>query len=96
MRSSSITPGEDRATNRYLDSSAPWQLAKLSREAATEPERAQAAERLLRCLVSVVHVHHGTADLLAPFLPTTASAIRARLTLEPSVGPALFPAFVLP
>jgi len=84
------------ATNRYVDSTAPWQLGKLSREAATEPERAQAKARLLCCLASVVHVLHGSADLLAPFLPSTAHAIRARLVPEPHLGPPLFPPLVGP
>jgi methionyl-tRNA synthetase len=83
------------ASNRYVDSSAPWHLAKLSREAATSAEREAASQALQECLLSVVHALRGTADLLAPFLPNTASSIQARLTPEPKLGPPLFPALAL-
>ena len=64
------------AANRYVDSSAPWQLA---------------GAELTRCLSSLVHALHVTAELLAPFLPDTARRIQARLLPQPSVGEPLFP-----
>ena len=79
------------AANRYVDSSAPWQLAQLRTEAASDAERAQADAALQRCLASLVHVLRTCAELLAPFLPTTARAIEARLTPKPSLGAPLFP-----
>jgi methionyl-tRNA synthetase len=70
------------AANRYVDSSAPWQLAKLPGNAAA----------LEHCLSSSVHALCVIAQLLAPFLPTTSRAIEARLEPRPHVGPPLFPA----
>ncbi|HYQ01254.1 MAG TPA: methionine--tRNA ligase, partial [Polyangiaceae bacterium] len=65
------------AANRYVDSSAPWQLAK-------SPSNAAALER---CLSSLVHALRVTARLLTPFLPDTARAINARLEPRPHGGP---------
>jgi methionyl-tRNA synthetase len=70
------------AANRYVDASAPWQLAKSTSNAAA----------LERCLSTLVHALRVTAQLLTPFLPSTARAIEARLTPRPHVGPPLFPA----
>jgi methionyl-tRNA synthetase len=70
------------AANRYVDSSAPWQLAKFPAKAAA----------LAHCLSSLVHVLHVTARLLAPFLPSTARAIQARLEPRPQLSAPLFPA----
>jgi len=70
------------AANRYVDSCAPWQLAK------SQDQRAA----LEHCLSSLVHVLRLTARLLAPFLPSTARAIEARLEPRPHLGPPLFPA----
>jgi len=69
------------AANRYVDSSAPWQLAKLPGNAAA----------LVHCLSSLVHALRVTARLLAPFLPSTAREIEARLEPRPHVGAPLFP-----
>ncbi len=70
------------AANRYVDSRAPWRLAKL-------PSNARALEH---CLSSLVHALRVTARLLAPFLPATASEIDARLDPRPHLGAPLFPA----
>ena len=70
------------AANRYVDSSAPWQLAK-------SPSNAAALEH---CLSSLVYALRVTARLLTPFLPSTAREISARLEPRPHVGPPLFPA----
>ena len=70
------------AANRYVDSTAPWQLAKL-------PSNAAALEH---CLSSLVYALKASARLLAPFLPGTAREINARLEPRPHVGEALFPA----
>jgi methionyl-tRNA synthetase len=70
------------ASNRYVDSRAPWQLAK-------SPSNGAALER---CLSTLVHVLRVTARLLTPFLPSTAREIGARLEPRPHVGPPLFPA----
>jgi len=70
------------AANRYVDSRAPWQLAKSATNAAA----------LERCLSTLVHALGVTARLLTPFLPSTARAIVARLEPRPHVGPPLFPA----
>ena len=70
------------AANRYVDSRAPWQLAK-------SPENAPALEH---CLSSLVYTLGVTARLLAPFLPSTAAEIQARLEPHPHLGPPLFPA----
>jgi len=67
--------------NRYVDSRAPWQLAKSPNNAT----------RLERCLSSLVYALRVTARLLAPFLPTTAREISARLEPRPHHGPPLFP-----
>jgi len=69
------------AGNRYVDASAPWSLAKSGDVPALE-----------HCLSSLVHVLRVTARLLAPFLPTTAHEIEARLEPRPRLGPPLFPA----
>ena len=79
------------AANRYVDGSAPWHLAKRRAEATSITERAEADAALRRCLASSVHALSVAAELLAPFLPDTARAIRARLAPRPSLGPALFP-----
>ena len=70
------------AANRYTDRSAPWQLAQ-------SPDKRAA---LTRCLSSLVHVLRVAARLLAPFLPSTARELVARLDPRPHVGPPLFPA----
>jgi methionyl-tRNA synthetase len=70
------------AANRYVDSSAPWQLAKSQTNAAA----------LQHCLSSLVHALRVTARLLTPFLPTTAREIDARLEPRPQLGTPLFPA----
>ncbi len=80
------------AANRYVDSRAPWQLAKVAREASDPTERERAAAALRQCLVSVVLTLRAAAELLEPFLPGTAHALRARLNPCPQQGPALFPA----
>jgi methionyl-tRNA synthetase len=82
------------AANRYVDSSAPWQLGKRTLDQGLTPaERASASVALRRCLSSSVHALLTISDLLDPFLPSTASAVRARLRPNPSLGPALFPPF---
>src|SRR6187431_469379 len=53
------------ASNRYVDGTAPWQLAK-------SPTNTGALEQ---CLSSLVYTLRVTARLLAPFLPTTAREI---------------------
>jgi methionyl-tRNA synthetase len=70
------------AANRYVDKSAPWQLAQSPSNAAL----------LEQCLSSLVHALRVIARLLAPFLPTTARELEARLEPRPHVGPPLFPA----
>jgi len=70
------------AANRYIDRTAPWQLAK-------SPTQRAALEQ---CLSSLVHVLRITARLLAPFLPSSAQQIEARLSPRPHLGPPLFPA----
>lgn len=70
------------AANRYVDSTAPWQLAKLPGSGAA----------LTHCLSSLVHALRVTARLLAPFLPNTARELEARLQPRPRLGPPLFPA----
>ncbi|HEX2672209.1 MAG TPA: methionine--tRNA ligase [Polyangiaceae bacterium] len=70
------------AANRYVDSRAPWQLAK-------SPSNTAALERCLSSLANALRV---TARLLAPFLPNTAREIGARLEPRPHHGPPLFPA----
>lgn len=70
------------AANRYIDSRAPWQLAKSTSNAAA----------LERCLSSLVDALKVTARLLPPFLPSTAREISARLEPRPHIGPPLFPA----
>ena len=68
------------AANRYVDSTAPWQLLK--RGATSELEA---------CLSSLVRVLCEVAQLLTPFLPGTAAAIVARLEPRPHGGAPLFP-----
>lgn len=68
------------AANRYVDSRAPWQLAKQG-----------ARHELDCCLSSLVRALHAIAELLAPFLPSTAQQIRERLEPTPHGGPPLFP-----
>ena len=70
------------AANRFIDGSAPWQLAK-------SPDDAPA---LAACLSSLVHALRVTACLLRPFLPATAREIEARLEPRPHLGAPLFPA----
>lgn len=69
------------AANRYVDSSAPWQLAKQGSSRALE-----------HCLSSLVYTLRVTARLLAPFLPAAARQIDARLEPQPKLGTPLFPA----
>ena len=80
------------AANRYADSSAPWQLAKLARTGASEPEREKATCALRRSLASLIEALLVTAELLEPFLPDTARGVRARLVPCPTLGEPLFPA----
>jgi methionyl-tRNA synthetase len=80
------------AANRFADSSAPWQLAKLVRTGASEPERAKATSALRRRLASLVEALLVTAELLEPFLPATARGVRARLVPFPTLGEPLFAA----
>ena len=70
------------AANRYVDRTAPWQLAK----------SASRAGALEQCLSSLVYTLRVTARLLAPFLPTTARELHARLEPRPRLGLPLFPA----
>jgi methionyl-tRNA synthetase len=70
------------AANRYVDSTAPWQLAQSRSNAAA----------LGQCLSSLVHALRVTARLLSPFLPSSAREISARLEPRPHIGPPLFPA----
>jgi methionyl-tRNA synthetase len=80
------------ASNRYVDSHAPWQLAKIANDAtAPQADRNHAANALQHCLGSLVHSLLVSAELLAPFLPSTALGILARLLPEPSLGAPLFP-----
>jgi methionyl-tRNA synthetase len=78
--------------NRYADQSAPWQLAKLQRDAPTATERERASGALRRSLGSLVEALLAIAELLEPFLPSTARSVRARLVPYPSLGEPLFPA----
>ncbi|MET0794871.1 MAG: methionine--tRNA ligase, partial [Polyangiaceae bacterium] len=71
------------AANRHVDRTAPWQLAHAANDAATAEERLRARGALQRCLSSDVHALTVSAELLAPFLPDTAGAIRARLLPKP-------------
>jgi methionyl-tRNA synthetase len=80
------------AANRYADSSAPWRLGKLAREATTDTERSNARSALGRSLGSLVGALRVTAELLEPFLPSTARSLRARLVPYPSLGEPLFAA----
>jgi methionyl-tRNA synthetase len=80
------------AANRYADSSAPWQLAKLRREARSELERARADIALRNNLASLVDALRVTAELLTPFLPETARSVHARLVPFPRLAEPLFPA----
>jgi methionyl-tRNA synthetase len=80
------------AANRYADSSAPWQLAKLRREATTDAERERAHDALRRSLANLVEALRVTAELLASFLPDTARGIRERLAPCPHLAEPLFPA----
>ena len=82
------------ATNRHVDSTAPWQLAQRASDAASSDERRAAALALSRALSSDVHALTVSAELLAPFLPETARAIQARLCPTPSLGEPLFPRLV--
>ena len=79
------------AGNRYVDSHAPWQLSKArTANGATPEQRAHATVALQHCLSNLVQVLLVSADLLTPFLPSTAETIRARLLPVPSLGPPLF------
>jgi methionyl-tRNA synthetase len=79
------------AGNRYVDGHAPWQLGKARTAAgATSEQRALATVALRHCLSNLVRVLLVSADLLTPFLPSTASTIAARLLPAPSLGPPLF------
>jgi methionyl-tRNA synthetase len=79
------------AGNRYVDSHAPWQLGKARTALGVSPEqRARATVALQRCLSNLVRLLLINADLLTPFLPSTADTIRARLLPAPSLGPPLF------
>ncbi len=79
------------AANRHVDNTAPWQLAEQTKSAGSCEERLRAAQALSRALSSDVHALTVSAELLAPFLPETARAIRARLEPKPSLGEPLFP-----
>ncbi|HEY4102968.1 MAG TPA: methionine--tRNA ligase [Polyangiaceae bacterium] len=80
------------AANRYTDANAPWHWAKRRHDASTEAERFAANEALRRILASLVQALLLTADLLEPFLPSTARAVRIRLVPRPALGAPLFPA----
>ncbi len=71
-----------RALNQYLETVKPWQIAK-TRETDTE-----AAEHLEEVLAHASGTLLQIADLLLPFMPTTAKAIHA--TFETGVVPASF------
>jgi methionyl-tRNA synthetase len=60
------------ATNRYLDATAPWSLA-----------RGEARERLATVLAHAVEAVRIAAVALAAFLPETSAAICAQLGLDP-------------
>ena len=78
------------AANRYVDSTAPWHLAKLAREAPNEQERTAAERALRRSLYGLLELLDVTSELLTPFLPTTARRIRERIHPRPSSGAPLF------
>lgn len=80
------------AANRYADSSAPWQLAKARREATAERDRSLADTQLRASLSNLVAALRVSAELLAPFLPSTARGIRERLVPCPRLAAPLFPA----
>ena len=82
------------AANRHVDGSAPWQLAQRVNDGTNAAERRAAEFALSRALSSDVYALSVCAELLAPFLPETASAIRARLNPKPSLGEPLFPRLV--
>lgn len=71
-----------RALNQYLENVKPWQIAK-TRETDTE-----AAEHLEEVLAYASGTLLQIADLLLPFMPTTAKAIHE--TFETGVVPASF------
>lgn len=71
-----------RALNQYLETVKPWQIAK-TRETDTE-----AAEHLEEVLAHASGTLLQIADLLLPFMPTTAKAIHT--TFETGVVPASF------
>ena len=80
------------AANRHVDSTAPWQLAQRANDTSSGPAQRKAAQvALQRALSSDVHALTVSAELLAPFLPGTARAIRARLEPKPHLGVPLFP-----
>ncbi|HEY5376896.1 MAG TPA: methionine--tRNA ligase [Polyangiaceae bacterium] len=80
------------AGNRFVDSHAPWQLGKARTALGATPEqRARATGVLQHCLSNLVRVLLVSAELLTPFLPSTADTIRARLLPAPSLGTPLFP-----
>lgn len=62
------------AVNKYVVDVEPWNLAKASGQGDAE-----ATERLATCLYTTAEALRVIAELLRPFLPTTASAIAAQL-----------------
>ena len=68
-------------TNKYVEESAPWTLAKQAREGESE-----AAERLSTALYTLAESVRIIAELLQPFLPTTAEKIREQLGVAEQSG----------
>ena len=62
-----------RRSNKYIDETAPWVLAK-------DPEKADRLSEVLYNLIESISIG---ANLLAPFLPTTAERIFHQLNTEP-------------
>ena len=67
------------AANRYLDVTAPWNLAKTSRLSTNVFERDRALGRLRSVLFTACYSLQHVARLLAPFLPETANEVAHRL-----------------
>jgi len=67
-----------RASNRYLEDSAPWGLAK---NAESDPEAAAALANVLYSALEAVRI---TALYTAPAMPQTADEVCARLDLPPA------------
>jgi methionyl-tRNA synthetase len=72
------------ATNKYIDTRAPWKLAK-------ETDSAESMELLDKTLYTVCEMLRVIALLLAPFLPETASRILERLGLSDALKKAELP-----